>query len=346
MNEITSIVSKQPLPAPPSPRVDVNVRRATLDDLAAIDRLQKMHSKQLGFFPRAQMEGYLKNDWLIVAEDASTRGLVGYCASRDRYLKRDELGAIFQLCVDPGAQRKFVGALLLKSVFERSAYGTKLYCCWCAQDLEASRFWEACGFVPLAFRTGARGKGKNGAPRMHIFWEKRIREGDTATPWWFPSQTGSGAMREDRLVFPIPPGMNWWDQMPVVLPGAEAAPAQRPCLPGKVKRNTGEMPAPRALGGIGFGRVGFRPTAPPKTEKLKKEKAPRVKVKNDPKFIAAARELRDRWLERVNEDPSMLLSSGKYEVSKALGGARVQDVATMPALPAPGSAGSPQAMAA
>ena len=43
---------------------------------------------------------------------------------------------------------------------------------------------------------------------------------------------------------------------------------------------------------------------------------PRKKQKNDPRLVAAARELRDRWLEKVNDDPSVLLSNGKYEVSK------------------------------
>jgi len=35
-------------------------------------------------------------------------------------------------------------------------------------------------------------------------------------------------------------------------------------------------------------------------------------------LVAKARELRDRWLERVNADPSALLASGKYEVCKEL----------------------------
>src|SRR5688500_19776918 len=43
------------------------------------------------------------------------------------------------------------------------------------------------------------------SPRVHIFWQRRIRAGDTgekATPYWFPSQTTSGAIREDRIVLP------------------------------------------------------------------------------------------------------------------------------------------------
>lgn len=59
------------------------------------------------------------------------------------------------------------------------------------------------------------------------------------------------------------------------------------------------------------------PVAPPApVEKPKPEKKP--KVKNDPKYVAAARELRDRWLEKVNENPLTLESGGKYEVGRAL----------------------------
>jgi hypothetical protein len=41
-------------------------------------------------------------------------------------------------------------------------------------------------------------------------------------------------------------------------------------------------------------------------------KSPRPKRSCDPKLVAAARELRDRWLERVNGDPSLLISQAKY----------------------------------
>ena len=50
------------------------------------------------------------------------------------------------------------------------------------------------------------------------------------------------------------------------------------------------------------------PHSPPKLRK--------PKAKNDPRLVAAARELRDRWMEKVNSDPSILLSQGKYDVSK------------------------------
>ena len=160
----------------------------------------------------------------------------------DRYFKRDDVGIVYQMNVVPGAQRGLIGATLLKAVFDRAAYGCKLFCCWCAQDIAANRFWESLGFVPLAFRAGGRGRAKRHegddaaagfhsvppslrasvpAARVHIFWQRRVRAGDTTTPWWFPSQTLGGAIREDRLVLPVPPGVRWEDVRAVVLPGEE-----------------------------------------------------------------------------------------------------------------------------
>ena len=47
-------------------------------------------------------------------------------------------------------------------------------------------------------------------------------------------------------------------------------------------------------------------------------------MKADPKLIAAARELRDRWLEHVNgSGRAGLISQGKYDVSRCLDGSGV-----------------------
>src|SRR4051812_2882627 len=156
----------------PIPRADVSVREATPDDVPFIDELQKAHRKQVGFMPRGQLEGKIKAREVIVAENA-TGERVGYCIGTDLYFKHDDVGIIYQLNVAPGKQRGFVGATLLKAMFDRAAYGCKLFCCWCAQDIEANRFWEAMGFVPLAYRAGSERNA-----RVHIFWQKRIRSGD------------------------------------------------------------------------------------------------------------------------------------------------------------------------
>ena len=52
-----------------------------------------------------------------------------------------------------------------------------------------------------------------------------------------------------------------------------------------------------------------------------KEKPKRSAVKNDPKLVAAARELRDRYLEQFNEQFNsgrFAAPAGKYDVSRAI----------------------------
>ena len=324
-------VSSAALPRP-SPRAPISVRIGTRDDIPFIDALQKQHRKALGFFPRAQLEGYIDNGWVLIAEDAAKP--LGYVASRDRYLKRDELGVIYQLCVSPSAQRGLIGASLIKAVFERSAYGCRLYCCWCAQDLAANRFWESLGFQPIAFRGGSAKKS-----RTHIFWQKRTRANDHVTPWWFPAKTDGGAMREDRLVLPIPPALAWSDAMPVleapaptllddgVKPTGAAGQRKRSSEPKALP----EAPTPRPQSSMQFGPPRLKLKAPPivRVDGVAQEALPieRSKPKRatskcesskcDPKLIAAARELRDRWLERMNRD-GVDQAAAKYDVSRRL----------------------------
>jgi hypothetical protein len=290
-------------------RCAVTVRPALAGDYAFIDRLQAMHSKALGFMRKAALEGKIKLGEVLIAED-EMRLPIGYCIFSNRYLKRDELGVVYQMNVAPGAQRKLVPATLLKAVFERAPYGCKLFCCWCAQDLDANHFWETLGFIPLAFRTGAVGK----KTRTHIFWQRRIREGDCETPYWFPSKTDGGMMREDRIVLPIPPNVHWTDPMPILIPEVQKA------LPEPRKERSGRMPKPQKpraqvqtrqpLRGLSFAPV------KPVVEKPKSAKPKREKVKADPKHVAAARELRDRYLEQFNS--GLILPAGKYAVGRVL----------------------------
>jgi hypothetical protein len=51
---------------------------------------------------------------------------------------------------------------------------------------------------------------------------------------------------------------------------------------------------------------------------VKELKPKREKRKNDPKLIAVARELRDKWLAQVNANPSLVVPSAKYDVCGAL----------------------------
>src|SRR5688572_13754899 len=126
------------------PRCPISIRPGTSGDFPFMDRLQQMHSKAVGFMPKAQMLGKLEAGHVLIAED-EMRLPVGYCIATDRYFKRDDVGVIYQMNVSPGSQRKLIGATLLKAVLERAAYGCRLFCLWCAQDLEANYFWESLG---------------------------------------------------------------------------------------------------------------------------------------------------------------------------------------------------------
>lgn len=359
MNTVMQVVRTGAV-ALPQPRAAIAVRVAVPGDLAFIDALQKEHSKAVGWFPRQQLDANIRKGQVLIAEERAdeprpsgsglgagcddgvplpySRGSLdpsplGYCISADRYMKHDDCGIIYQLNVAPGHQRGLIGATLIKAVLDRAPYGCKLFCCWCAQDLEANDFWESLGFVPLAFRTGARRAGAKKEPRIHIFWQRRIRAGDCKTAYWFPSETTGGAVRESRIVLPIPPGTHWSDAKPAVLPGMEEALTALPegeqakkrgkeRLKGKAKRVEAK---PRA---ISRGGLWFAPVLSAAEAKAQKEadaaakkavKAARPQRRNDPKLVAAARELRDRYMEQINEGLRLPPGAcGKYEVSRSL----------------------------
>lgn len=277
------------------PRADIAIRLATQDDLPAIDALQKKESRSVGFLSRMALRGKIDAGEILVAErdegggrrdeekngtsasslipSPSSLPLAGYLIAADRYFKRDEVGLITAMNIAPHYRRSLVAAALLETQFARSAYGCRLYSCWCAQDLtHANAFCEAMGFTAIAYRIGGRKSSVVGrrsdnaltthdsrptthAPRIHIFWQKRIREGDASTPWWYPGHTAGGAMRADRPVFPIPHGMHWSDELPDLLPEQEAQAVDAPALPAIVDeaqqaREEYERQKARALAGL------------------------------------------------------------------------------------------------
>jgi len=339
-------------------RVPISIRRATVGDLPFVDGLQKKQSREVGFLQTAALVGKIRLGQILIAEVASGQLLlaggdgevvcaqlpaatppsslaagnsqlatptrVGYLIAADRYFKRDEVGYVTQINVSPEYRRSLVAAELLQYQFDTSAYGCMLYSCWCAQDLKANEFWEAMGFTAIAFRTGSRTKGKNGRPRIHIFWQKRIRANDTTTSWWYPSQTGGGELREDRLLFPIMPGVCWRDVLPVVLPevsgqlpvgGGQLSVGGEALHEKDVKRETAREkklrqmtllpPRPIHRGGLWFAE-------PVVKEKPVKEKKPKATI--GPRLTKMARELRDQWMERSHE--IVMLAEAKHDVKR------------------------------
>jgi len=315
----------------PVPRVAIAIRPGIASDFEFIDALQKEHRNQVGFMMRPLVEEYLSRGEALIAEDA-TGAAIGYVIARDRYFRRDDVGVIYQLNVAPTNQRKLIGAALVKAVFERAAYGCKLFCCWCAQDIAANRFWEAMHFTPLAFRAGSKGK-----KRIHIFWQRRIRAGDGETPYWYPCATNAGAIKQDRIVFPIPPGRHWSDAMPIVLPEARAGVSPGTIPEGDAKRLPSKRKTLKAkrvvwnrrsvsLGGLWFAPVKSAESGSPSPSPVVVERDakklrtsnPRPRMKNDPRHVAMARELRDRYLEQVNSGAIELPCNGKYDVRRRM----------------------------
>ena len=96
------------------------------------------------------------------------------------------------------------------------------------------------------------------------------------------------------------------DAKPIILPGGDEGVGERKQIDGptaKVKKATpdgGKAPAVRTLGGPRLVAPTATPAPAGSPVKTARVKAPKRNVKNDPKLVAAARELRDRWLERVN----------------------------------------------
>ena len=94
-----------------------------------------------------------------------------------------------------------------------------------------------------------------------------------------------------------------------------------PVIHSQSKHLKGTPPGKSAIvtaGGIRYiERADYEPDPP--QEKPKREPKPRAK--NDPKSIAAARELRDRYLEQINSggpgsDRMLPSAHGKYDVSR------------------------------
>ena len=85
------------------------------------------------------------------------------------------------------------------------------------------------------------------------------------------------------------------------------------------------------------GRVKYVPkpgvkVEPEKIEKPRRVRAPKEKetLTFDPRFLKQNRELRDRYLERVNGEPLLLDAPAKYDVSRGLPWAEAKELPVHP----------------
>ncbi len=348
--------------------INLHVRPATSADIDWIDALQRPESKSLGFMFRGTLEGKIAKHEVLIGEMGGER--VGYVIASNKYFKREDLGVVYQMNVVPEHRRSLVATSLLRALFDSWPRGVKLCCCWCAQDLKANEFWEAMGFVPLAYRGGSAKKS-----RTHIFWQKRLYAGDVTTPWWFPSMTQGGAIGADRVVLPIPDDQHWSDARPVIFPAAE-----EPVGWDSSHHLPGPEPTPESDGGMNptlqassytwpkgveerdgqlwrsgkrlmtavmvqeeFGDAGgmfwqvpgdvevVDELPKPLPRRRKTAKKQVAAKKIDPRLIAFARDLRDAWLDHINADPSRLLGEAKHDVARLSRGKRPTPSMQLPA---------------
>ncbi len=343
------------LPSPPS---TVTIRDATLADVPFFDAQQKAAKGALGFFPTKQFEGYVRDHLAIVAECNGRP--IGHLLARDRYSGRDELGIVYQVSCIPEFRRRNVRARLVQEAIARAAYGVRLYCCWCRQDLAANKFWESLGFVPVAFRSGGKAhhggtegterRGLDQRKRTQVFWQRRVCVEDEVTPLWYPFQTRNGAIREDRLVFPMGTREHWSEARPPTLPENARKPAalieeERLALEAsKEEKKRKRAEARRAKQAATEAQAarwksvvigGKRKRVPLVTDVVPTVEAPtsivpattaievaspkkRPMQRYEKAAITYCRELRDRWQEVVSAEPSLVRSEGLYEVARAL----------------------------
>jgi len=309
----------------------LTLRPGTMNDLAWIDQMQRVHAGKLGFLWAKAIRKRLECGWVRVAiDDHGTQ--FGFVMWGEGYSGRDDVTICYQLAVVPAHHRRLIGASLVRSWLDAVPFGMRLAVCWCAQDLPANRFWESVGFNALAWRTGSRRQ-----QRAHIWWIRNVRQGDHF-PLWMPVKTQGGAIQEERLIVPILPGQHWSDPLPALMPQGKGETTLASGLPpitqfeeDRVKRAAGEkVPGPvighagpsgpepeppRAVvtrHGIKF--IGGAGTPPPKG----RSKVPRVKRVHDPELRRKLRDLRDRYLDALHSGRLDLPSSQKWDVGRVI----------------------------
>lgn len=148
-------------------------------------------------------------------------------------------------------------------------------------------------------------------------------------------------------MFPIPPGVHWSDVQAVAIPGTARPKVTQHSALRTQHLKKGPLPPTRRF--VQFGPPGAKPIVVPQDKRPDDKRSDKVEPKPkrrppasrepkatiDPKLRTAARELRDRWMERVNEEPALLQGAGKYEVRRqiASGTAPAPALPALPALP-------------
>jgi hypothetical protein len=184
-------------------------------DLKFLDHLQKKYSNQLGFLPTQALEWNIENGKVSIALENDEPA--AYLLGKGNYLRDPHFGIIYQAAVSYDARRRLMGTALVQHFMDAMEPNIRLIGLWCAQDIEANEFWNACGFEAIAARHGSRRKG-----RVHIFWVGKTAKGKHEQ-LRYPKHTKGGLMREHREVYGLAPGEVYKE---VVLPAPPPEPPE------------------------------------------------------------------------------------------------------------------------
>ena len=182
-------------------------------DIKFLDHLQKKYSNQVGFLPTSALEWNIANGKVSIALENDEPA--AYLLGKGTYLRDPHFGIIYQAAVSYDARRRLMGTALVQHFIDHMEPNVRLIGLWCAQDIEANEFWNACGFEAIAARHGSRRKG-----RVHIFWVGRTHRGRNEQ-LRYPKQTTGGLMKEYREVYGLEPGSEYKEVVLPELPGVE-----------------------------------------------------------------------------------------------------------------------------
>lgn len=191
-------------------------------DVLFLDHLQKKFSHQVGFLPKVALEAHIARGKVSIALENDEPA--AYLLGKGNYLRDPHFGIIYQAAVSYDARRRLIGTALVQHFMDVMEPNIRLIGLWCAQDIEANEFWNACGFEAIAARHGSRRKG-----RVHIFWVGRTPGKGAREPLRYPKVTRGGLMREQREVYGLEPGDEWKKvELPELAPEHPLAVSRRP----------------------------------------------------------------------------------------------------------------------
>lgn len=128
--------------------------------------LAKKHTNELGFIPSPRIKEYIKKRRVYMEfENGEPCG----------YLIRGPfkpVTKIYQTCIQYDAQRRRHGfALLGRLIRDATRAGVGVISLFCADDLEANKFWKQAGFTFAGKRQGGESRD-----RMHNRWVMYLNE--------------------------------------------------------------------------------------------------------------------------------------------------------------------------